>query len=979
MKRSVVITYWLLSGSILLCGFYAPAFAEPPVVSIRSLALPAEVEEGEAITAAAFVEASDGSPVLLSWDFGDGSLPEVTVDDGTLNHRFDDDGTYTVQVTAEAVGGSASRSATVTVTPVAPQIEVLAQLQAAVAGEAVSFEAVAHDPGDEDLIYRWDFGDGSGGREGRNLASLSHTYPRDGAFPLTLTVADDDGLEASRRLLVTVGTFFELEVRGSVTKTLRGEPQQVAVCPLGEESCGLQIWLWDEGEQDFFHLTLAAGDLTRNAAYPLRNPNFLDRVAPAGGGLKEVDWTVGLLGLSYPPPLASILAQGLMPVHCEMSEPGQGSASAGALGALGNLYGKILAEAMGGGSPEDLAEIARLRDAVDSGDQRMFQSASGSITVERFSQRRIQGRIEGVMVDDPDEPGERVTVSGRFALDLDDGNRRRLEACGAEPFHVVERSPEADEEHVDFDRPQLWVQLSQPFDAASVTGDSVILETQNEAGEYWPVPVRRIPDPSRGRIYLEPQLELDSARWYRLRVLGGESGVRGASGEVLAADDVGRFATVPDLYRPAPENAAAVARARQFRAVTRIASMQAPIPLDSDPSQGGRTLQEADLKIVPEVNCRVYQVAHFKPLVRGKATLFRVYASWKQPQYASPGTNVGRFKAKVWLEKPDGKLLLPAIEGFTFKHPDFWKGKKLETFQAQHTANFFGWKADPGVRSVIAKVAIPQKGGKARVYSGHCALEHWDVAEPELTISAYVLPADDWEDLATVKKEWKTIRSRFAQGMEYLQQQFPVRRVDWTLKLAVEDFDEETEYPAKDVVELPTFSEPYRAFLPYKATPQTRIMYRLQEAVKKDRADLILGLHPRDWASGSEDGVSYSGENFHRPLVRAALQTEGVVYAHETGHAFGLEHYPKLPDCDSTEDPVPGEPNLIQGFRLAVDGSGGWNKSTVEGNGQSVNDPSKIRPLMHPCAGTRSLMWITNTQYYRLQLKLKQLFQKKGK
>ena len=137
------------------------------------------------------------------WDFGDGTF--ATGD--TVTKSFDDDGTYTVGVTVTDDGGEFTiQSQDVAITNVAPVILSMVSLPNATPdeGSSIDLEATATDQGIADipdLIYTWDFGNGSPTDTGNDS---EYTYPDDGTFVVTLTVDDQDGGVTTQSLTITV-------------------------------------------------------------------------------------------------------------------------------------------------------------------------------------------------------------------------------------------------------------------------------------------------------------------------------------------------------------------------------------------------------------------------------------------------------------------------------------------------------------------------------------------------------------------------------------------------------------------------------------------------------------------------------------------------------------------------------------------------------------------------------------------------------
>jgi len=138
-----------------------------------------------------------GSGPLVSyrWSFGDGSSASGMI----VSHGYARTGRYRVQLKVTDTAGlsssvhrivriTAPRHVRIAVSPAQPHVS-----------SAATFSASARDPGGI-ASYRWRFGDGSSGHGGR----VSHVYARRGRYTVTLTVADNNGAVATRRLVLLV-------------------------------------------------------------------------------------------------------------------------------------------------------------------------------------------------------------------------------------------------------------------------------------------------------------------------------------------------------------------------------------------------------------------------------------------------------------------------------------------------------------------------------------------------------------------------------------------------------------------------------------------------------------------------------------------------------------------------------------------------------------------------------------------------------
>lgn len=137
-------------------------------------------------------EAPANNPIVrFEWDFGD---RRGNAFGPTVSHTFREPGTFIVTLTvfdafnrgastsqSITVGAGAGPTATFTFSPTQP-----------VPNQQINFNATAStaSPGRRIVRYEWDFGDGTPGATGVQVA---HAYPTVGTFVVTLTVTDDVG------------------------------------------------------------------------------------------------------------------------------------------------------------------------------------------------------------------------------------------------------------------------------------------------------------------------------------------------------------------------------------------------------------------------------------------------------------------------------------------------------------------------------------------------------------------------------------------------------------------------------------------------------------------------------------------------------------------------------------------------------------------------------------------------------------------
>lgn len=144
-------------------------------------------------------------PLTFSWDFGDGALAEGPV----AIHTYRQPGEYLARLTVTNAGGVQDED-TVALRVLsldrAPALALRvtdgagAATTRALAGDALTFDAVATDPEGQPLAIDWDFGDGATSHE----ITASHAYAAPGAYDVRVKATDAAGnaAVAAARVLV---------------------------------------------------------------------------------------------------------------------------------------------------------------------------------------------------------------------------------------------------------------------------------------------------------------------------------------------------------------------------------------------------------------------------------------------------------------------------------------------------------------------------------------------------------------------------------------------------------------------------------------------------------------------------------------------------------------------------------------------------------------------------------------------------------
>jgi len=148
------------------------------------IAGPNSSEEGTSVSFNASGSSSDAAIVLYEWNYGDGEIGSGQ----TVSHTFANNGSYNVSLTVtDSTGVSDTATHLINVSNVAPTgyIESFANV---VLDEEIPLNAVFDDPGDDSLVYDWDFGDGGTG----NGEEVTHSWSQPGWYTVTVTVSDGD-------------------------------------------------------------------------------------------------------------------------------------------------------------------------------------------------------------------------------------------------------------------------------------------------------------------------------------------------------------------------------------------------------------------------------------------------------------------------------------------------------------------------------------------------------------------------------------------------------------------------------------------------------------------------------------------------------------------------------------------------------------------------------------------------------------------
>lgn len=255
----------------------------PPSITVDPT--PATIQEGSTLAVSGSFSSADGGVVAVDWGDGSGLHPVTPGADGTfsLTHTYDDEGTYSVEVTpVDGLGlGGTAVVRSVDVLDVAGVLEV--QMSGGgLPTERTDVSATVTDPGDSYTVTV-DWGDGTTSGPGAAPAAFNHVYVRPGTFQVVVTAVEGDGTTTLTEERSIVVSPLDLAVL-RIADVLRDTRQQAPV--RSQEDVDAAIDLLDgRGRGDAVD-ALRAGDQLR-AATRIRDAVIeLQKATADGAGVR---------------------------------------------------------------------------------------------------------------------------------------------------------------------------------------------------------------------------------------------------------------------------------------------------------------------------------------------------------------------------------------------------------------------------------------------------------------------------------------------------------------------------------------------------------------------------------------------------------------------------------------------------------------------------------------------------------------------
>ncbi|HCK15671.1 TPA: hypothetical protein DHW51_16235, partial [Candidatus Poribacteria bacterium] len=168
--------------------------------TIEEILLPETIDEGKEIKIIA--NASDpgiNDQLNITWNFGDGTPDQTGVNLTEVFHTYRKNGIYKLAlIIVDNEGALATATVEVNVRNLPPVITEFPGSLTVVEGEALAVFTAAKDSDDGELTYVWGFGYQDNGDKPvtetkLGVDNISHTYPDNGNYLLTLTVFDGQG------------------------------------------------------------------------------------------------------------------------------------------------------------------------------------------------------------------------------------------------------------------------------------------------------------------------------------------------------------------------------------------------------------------------------------------------------------------------------------------------------------------------------------------------------------------------------------------------------------------------------------------------------------------------------------------------------------------------------------------------------------------------------------------------------------------
>jgi PKD repeat protein len=498
-------------------------------LSLSSITFPDKIEEGKFLFYSIAKDGEDHSEYYsCTWDMDDGTK-RVMLNQFELGHVFVDDGNYLINFKAkDSKDQEVSISQQVTVTNVDPEVRYLDGKVDDWSNRRVKFEAIAYDPGSDELTYKWNFGDGNT-KEGKQFDEVTHTYDQPGVYKVRVTVNDGDDGTDYKEMSISVETDWHATISGDYNFELSGGAglmYQTRIDNITEEvlRCFKMFTFYDDNNNSFLNV----------------GTNTLNRLAGK----------THIVGPDHRENFNVIMHHDMKPsMYANMS-------SRFRMQEIEEDSSVIFEKSF-----QQLSLISDMRNAIGTGEDLYgieFSEISGTFKVEPIKGNRLKGEmsalLEGSITDADGEITKKlIHINLEFNVRVNDVAKEHMErGCEeeADPFYITNYSPRDGKVNVNVDEPCLEVEFSEAVDPLSILNTSIVLGYYSPSGVFVPeFPKTEFIE--NNKIKIVPTRPLRYGVKYEVFIYSDDRGLRSMEGGKLSEDEHWKFSTqiVPSDYK----------------------------------------------------------------------------------------------------------------------------------------------------------------------------------------------------------------------------------------------------------------------------------------------------------------------------------------------------------------------------------------------------------------------------------------------
>ncbi|ABD42127.1 PKD [Methanospirillum hungatei JF-1] len=181
------------------------------------------------------------------WEFGD-LRPDNTSGLQNPNHKYDNPGTYPVNLTVFTTCNSSARWTRFVTVPCCEMPVPGFTYACNPDGLTVDFSDTTKTSGDDISDWLWEFGDGNSSI----LQNPQHTYIRNGTWQVNLSVTTTCGAKNSYRESISTPCFCTPPVANFSTEIISGEPFTVRIRDSSQKPETITHWNWSFGDGTYY-------------------------------------------------------------------------------------------------------------------------------------------------------------------------------------------------------------------------------------------------------------------------------------------------------------------------------------------------------------------------------------------------------------------------------------------------------------------------------------------------------------------------------------------------------------------------------------------------------------------------------------------------------------------------------------------------------------------------------------------------------